>query len=260
MTSLQRDYWNSLAQTYHRITRISTTDFHYGPQIPGERNLRLLPKFARGQTALELGCGGAENSIFLARKGMECIAMDISRKQLDHAERKARRHNVQIRFIESSLETFHKHIKGRFDFIHSSHAFEFVEHPEKILRRIAGFLKPRGTLMLSTVHPLFNGTWVDEMQDADGETRPGLFLPSYFTPPDDIRYDKAGKMQVVSRAYPVASWFRWLTDAGLTVTHLAEPPAVPFRQTPPYTSNDWAQHGGHLHAIPTTIIFVATLV
>ena len=136
MRTLQKKYWNSAAKEYHHITRISTHDFHYGPQIPGERKLKLLPPFKRGQTALELGCGGAENSIYLSRQGLQCTAMDISENQLQHAEEKIEKNHVSVRLIASPLESFHKHVHGKFDFIHSSHAFEFVNHPERILKNI----------------------------------------------------------------------------------------------------------------------------
>lgn len=256
---LQRNYWNGLADEYQRITRIRSDDFHYGPQIPGESELRLLPPFRKGQRALELGCGGAQNSIWLARQGVECVAVDLSSGQLRHARRLARRQGVEIKFLRAPLETFHETVKGRFDFVHSSHALEFVGDPAPVLLRMARCLKPGGTLMVSTVHPLYNGDWIDGSyeDDAGGEAGGwGLFLRHYFNPPDDIR-ELDGRVQVVSRAHPLSSWFRWLRQAGLVVLHLEEPRAVDPGVVPPYTSDDWAVPDGELHAIPGTVIFVA---
>jgi len=258
MITMQRRYWNHLADEYQRITRISADDFHYGPQIPGEKELKLLPGFRRGQRALELGCGGAQNSIWLARQGVDCIALDLSAGQLRHARRLAREHGVAIDFRRSALESFQEAVEGTFDFVHSSHALEFVEDPAPVLYRMAEFLKPGGTLMISTVHPLYNGDWIDGTYEDEGEERGGwgLFLSSYFNPPDDIR-EEDGKVQVVSRAHPVSSWFRWIRSAGLEVLHLEEPRAVSPGVAPPYTSDDWATPDGELHAIPGTVIFVA---
>ena len=95
------------------------------------------------------------------------------------------------------------------------------------------------------------------IDDEDGQTKRGLFLTNYFPPPDDVRFDGRGEVEVISKAYPVSLWFTWLRGAGFTVTHIAEPPAVPDGQIPPYTSDDWTNHEGHLHAIPTTVIFIA---
>ena len=96
MQSLQRNYWNCLSSKYQRMMRISCDDFHYGPQIPGDSVLRLLPPLQPGMRALELGCGAAQNSIFLARKGLDCTALDISSEQLAHARKLAAAAGVKI--------------------------------------------------------------------------------------------------------------------------------------------------------------------
>ena len=100
---MQRRYWNRLADAYHQLTRIAVDDFHYGPQIPGESRLQLLPPLRRGQQALELGCGGAQNSLWLARKGLECTALDLSAVQLRHARRLARGEGLALRLVCSPI-------------------------------------------------------------------------------------------------------------------------------------------------------------
>ena len=250
----QQSYWNRLSGYYHEITRISVRDFHYGPQIPGERKLRLLPKIIPGMTALELGCGAAQNSVWLAKRGVRCVAADISPQQLAHAAALIEREKVRVELLETSLEKFHLKLRGRsFDLVHSSHAMEFAVRPDLVVRRMAACLNPGGTLMVSTVHPLYNGSWVEGLvEDDSGTVYDGQFLTDYFNPPDDIRYDDYGR--VISRAYPVSDWFRWFRAAGLEVTALAEPPAA---VNAPYTSDDWADHGGQLDHIPSTLILVA---
>ena len=254
----QGGYWDAVSRHYQTFTSISCEDFHYGPQIPGESTLRLLPAFRTGMTALELGCGAAQNSIWLAKRGVACTAMDISAAQIEHAEKLCASHGADIRLAQAGFEDFERHLKPRerFDFVHSSHALEFVEEPAAVVAAMAARVKRGGTLMISTVHPLFNGEWTTfEIETGRGrrpKTVDGLFLSSYFEPPDDIR-DEDG-LHVVSRAYPVSAWFRWLTSAGLQVTALEEPAATTGA---PYTSRDWADHGGQLDAIPSTVIFTA---
>ena len=249
----ERAYWDALASYYQEITRIDSGDFHYGPQIPGEKVLRLLPKFKRGMTALELGCGAAQNSIWLAKKKVACTAMDISEHQLNWAADLCVREGVKVTLLRGELENFTKLVKGMsFDFVHSSHAMEFVTRPDTIIKRMAACLKPGGTLMVSTVHPLFNGAWVTDMvEDEDGKVYDGQFISDYFEPPDDVRDDN--RCHAVSRAYPVSSWFKWFRAAGLVVTAMEEPAAV---EDAPYTSDDWADHGGQLDHIPSTLIMV----
>ena len=266
--ALQRTYWNGLSDEYQRITRIATDDFHYGPQIPGESRLHLLPELRPGMRALELGCGAAQNSLWLARQGLDCAALDISSEQLRHARDLAAKAGLSLRLVEGPLEEFPRLVPGTFDFIHSSHAMEFAVDPGAVVRLVFDALVPGGRFVMSTVHPLYNGDWIgaDEddgdpdagfaVADENGHEVRGLFLTNYFSPPDDIRRDDEGRPVVVSRAYPVSRWFDWFREAGFTVERIAEPPALPATRTPPYTSDAWAEADGELEAIPGTLIFV----
>ncbi len=168
-TAAQRAYWDALADEYARITRIRTDDFHYGPQIPGERELGILPPLGPGARALELGCGEGQNSLWLAKKGLDCEALDVSEEQLAKARGLAKREGVRIAFRRASLEDF------------------------------AAAAKPGGAVLVSTVHPLYNGEWIEgEREDESGadagEAGSGLFLRDYFSPPDDVRDDAFARM------------------------------------------------------------------
>lgn len=256
MIKMQTQYWEGFAKRYQGSMQISCDDFHYGPQIPGEKELRLLPEIQSGMRALELGCGGGQNSIWLARQGVECVAVDVAGAQLRHAASLARNYGVKLRLIQSPLEELGRRLRSTFDLIHSSHAFEFVDDPAALIKVACRLLKPGGHLVISTVHPLYNGEWVAGYDEDGADDGMGLFLRSYFEPPDDIRH-RGGRVEVISRAYPISAWFRWLRSAGLEVVELAEPAAVAEGVVPPYTNEDWAEHEGWLHAIPGTLIMVA---
>ena len=257
-TKRQQAYWDALAPEYARITRIRTDDFHYGPQIPGENALRLLPPLGPGARALELGCGEGQNSVWLAKRGVACDACDVSAAQLARARALAAREGAAVSFRRRSLEAFAAAPPpaAPYDLVHSSHALEFVQDPAAVVRAMAAAAKPGGTVLVSTVHPLFNGEWIegtfeDEAGADAGDAGAGLFLTDYFAPPDDVRDDAFG--HAVSRAWPVSAWFEWFRAAGLAVERLLEPPATPDA---PYTSDDWADHGGQLDRIPSTLILL----
>ncbi len=254
MTTMQQTYWDGLSARYQQMMSISTEDFHYGPQIPGESSLRLLPVIREGMRALELGCGGGQNSVWLAKRGAVCDAIDISAEQLRHARALARREGVEVRFHKSSLERWPEKLSGPYDLVHSSHALEFVDDPAAIVRHAAEVLAPGGTFVVSTVHPVYNGEWVESDDGRGNPAGMGLFLRSYLPPPDDVRRSR-GRVVVVSRAYPVSAWFRWFRDAGLEVVALEEP-AEQAEGTPPYTSPEWAANEGELRVIPGTLIIV----
>lgn len=249
----QARYWNSIADTYRQITTIDENDFHYGPLLAGEKKLQLLPPLTPGMTALELGCGEGQNSRWLARQGLICTAIDISEGQLSYAREDTAKEGLSINYLCSSIEAFETTPES-YDLITSSHAFEFVTDPSKEIQRIAHWLKPGGYVMISTVHPVYNGEWVGADND-DGSETWGRLLVNYFSPIDDIREQPDGSnAPIVSRAYPISSWFNWLRTAGLTLIRLEEPRAV---SSPAYQSDDWMEALDECQAIPTTLILIA---
>lgn len=248
----QKRYWDDISELYRSITRIDANDFHYGPLLDGERQLQLLPPLKAGMTALELGCGEGQNSRWLARRGLHCVAVDISEGQLAYARKDAEEEGLSIDFRVGTIEAFDP-AGATFDLITSSHAFEFVANPFEQVKRIATWLKPGGTLMISTVHPVYNGEWV-AADEEDGSETWGRLLVNYFSPVDDVREQPSGAGEpVVSRAYPVSAWFNAFRAAGLVVERLEEPPAS---ATPAYASDDWLESMDECSAIPTTIIIV----
>ena len=250
----QRRYWDTIAPTYRAITRIDPDDFHYGPLLPGERTLRLLPPLRPGMAALELGCGEGQNSLWLARQGLRCLAIDISDAQLAYARADAKAQGLDVDFRRCAIEDFDAP-EGAFDLITSSHAFEFLDDPFAQIARAARWLRPGGHLLLSTVHPVYNGEWVCA-EDEDGAETWGRLLVNYFHPVDDVRPqpDGQGGPPIASRAWPVSAWFNALLAARLTPLRLEEPPASPH---PAYASDDWLAAADECAAIPTTLILLA---
>ena len=202
--------------------------------------------------ALELGCGEGQNSLWLARQGLRCTAIDISEAQLAYARQDAARAGLEVDFRRCAIEDFEAP-GASFDLVTSSHAFEFLADPFAQVRRAARWLRPGGRLVLSTVHPVYNGEWVS-VEEEDGSETWGRFLPSYFRPVDDVRAQPSGEgAPIASRAWPVSAWFNAFRAAGLAVERLEEPPAS---RAPAYASDDWLAAFDECAAIPTTLILV----
>ncbi len=255
-------YWNSIAPKYASAIRISLDDFHYGPLVPGDSKLGLLPADLKGARCLELGCGRAQNSICLAKRGALCEAGDISQAQLDGAAKLALEEGVALKTTRGAMEDMPED-SGPFDLIHSAYALDFCENPGAALRKCAKTLKPDGRLVFSVGHPLLSGEWVSFAKD-DG----GLLLRDYFHPSPDVRTDKAGKETVRATFRPLSETFELLRAAGFAVERLLEPqaPEIPKKASVeeldallPYWSRGWLAKAGELAKIPVVAIFKCRL-
>lgn len=286
-------YWNDLAGLYQSETRISVDDFHYGPLLPGDSTLRLLPMFGKNSDesfqTLEIGCGAGQNSIFLAKQGAQCIAIDISEEQLAHGRRLAAAENVIVDFRCLSmdlLQDFHNPPRpagtplqegicktplhgrggrsaatdgvGLFDLIHSTYALPFSADPEKVIADAAVMLKPGGTFLLTTGHPLYAGEWLDI-----GGGEEGVFLPDYFRPDPDVRMSLDDKTMSAAQYWPISQVSEWIHTAGLVMERLLEPQPFPIigkgeeeiRRHVPYDSPGWRELYPQLARIPVVAIF-----
>lgn len=213
-----RNYWDQLADDYQEQTHISCEDVHFGPLLPGDRKLHLLPQPLDGRDCLELGCGAAQNSIALARQGAHCTAVDLSANQLAHAQALAAQHHVQLRLLQDDLQTFDPHGET-FDLVHSCHALEFASDPRQALAHMATLIRPGGTLLLSTVHPLSAGEWVS-LEDEDG-----LLLKDYFNPTPDAR-ELTDDAHTQAQPLTIDDLTATLIRAGLAITRIVEQPCT----------------------------------
>ena len=292
-------YWNDLAELYQKETRISTSDFHYGPLLPGDSVLGLLPARLRqgsgaartsdGIRCLEIGCGAGQNSIFLTKQGAQCVAIDISEEQLAHGRKLAKKENVDVDFRCISMDSLedlqhpprpagtppqegiekgplHRRGgqseamagEGLFDLIHSSYALPFSADSAKVIAECAAMLKPGGTLLLTTGHPLYAGEWLDI---GDGED--GVFLPDYFQLEPDVRMSLDDKTMNAAHYWPISQIAEWMHEAGLVIERLLEPAPLPIpdmseeeiRAQVPYESKDWRALYDQLARIPVVVIF-----
>lgn len=296
-------YWDDLAEVYQKETRISTSDFHYGPLLPGDSQLKLLPaRLRQGSGAartsdsircLEIGSGAGQNSIFLAKQGAQCTAIDVSEKQLDHGRKLAAAENVEVNFQcvsmdsladfqhpprpagtppQEGIESVPLHGRGGrsnatdgvglFDLIHSTYALPFSADPARVIAEAAAMLKPGGTFLLTTGHPLYAGEW---LEIGDGED--GVFLPDYFHPEADVRMAVDDGAISSAQYWPISQIAEWIHDAGLIIERILEPAPMPIptmseeeiAEKVPYESTDWRALYDQLARVPVVVIFKCSL-
>ncbi|MEM7391893.1 MAG: class I SAM-dependent methyltransferase [Verrucomicrobiota bacterium] len=255
-------YWDATTEAYQDENRISLDDFHFGPLLPGDAELKMLPELSKGMRAFEPGAGAGQNSIFLAKKGLTCVASDISAEQVGFGKKLAEQEEVEVQFEVMDVDEQAADGSEPFDLIHSTYVLPFAKDPARVIRTWRRMLKPGGVLIVSTSHPLYAGEWleVDEHEE-------GVFLQDYFQPPDDVRPAGGEHDGIRSRFYPVSTVAQWLIDAGFRIDRMLEPEPLPvtlmsrrdIEKRVPYYSDSWADLYHILARVPTVVLFRCSL-
>lgn len=150
-----KDHWNLIALKYQEKRNISFNDIEYALGYARESELNLLGD-VKGKKIIELGCGGGENSIILAKKGAICTGVDISFKQLKYAKNLAKKHEVKIKLIEGDLENLVMIDDEIFDIAISIFALDWMQDLDAAFKEAYRILKKNGIFVFSIQHPIYN--------------------------------------------------------------------------------------------------------
>ena len=253
-------YWNEIADEYQQITRICTDDFHYGPLLPGDTAVKALPEINSGMKCLEIGSGAGQNSIYLAAKGAECIATDISGEQLRHGEQIAKEKGLALKTEVCGLDDVSKERFGTFDLIHSTWALPFATDQQGVIKNCADMLNSGGHIVFTTGHPIFAGEWIelDEYEE-------GLFLSNYFNPPGEVRFTKDEENFVRTQQYPISTYVNWIIESGLSVVKMLELEPIEMEilseeeilKSTPYDSPTWRDMYKQIKNVPFVVTYIA---
>jgi len=180
-----------------------------------ERDLRLLGDLA-GTRVVELGCGTAYVSAWLARAGARPVAVDLSRGQLATAARCQARFGVRFPLVEADGAAVP--LRSRvFDLVVSEYGAAPWCEPSAFVAEAARLLRPGGRLVFLTNSvlaalcvPAEGGYATDRLQ------RPVAALSPVTWPGGGVEHHPGH-----------GEWIRLLTGAGLVVDALHElhPPA-----------------------------------
>ena len=160
---LNRDDWNKEAQRYqerHRPNLIGG-DGLWGPVfgVPGEKDLQVLGK-VYDKAILELGCGGGQWTVRLARQGARCIGQDISDEQVQYAREFASHIEIatpgRASFAQGNAEDLSQWPDESFDIVFSNFgAVGFVDI-EQCFKEVGRVLRKGGLFAYSWLSPFFD--------------------------------------------------------------------------------------------------------
>jgi SAM-dependent methyltransferase len=220
MLELNRRGWDVISSNYQAGTFISTDDIHYGPLGLGERSLGLLGDVA-GKRAIEIGCGGGQNAIVLAKWGADVVGVDPSREQLKFARKLARQEGAKVRFEEGIAENLSVFPDESFDLAISSYAFDYVTDLGSAYREACRILAPGGILVFCLSHPWFAAVGWYLAGDQDAKE-----IGDYARWPMDDEWDwtypDGTSARMRDRFRPLAQIVNGVIEAGFELCRLLE--------------------------------------
>jgi SAM-dependent methyltransferase len=228
-----RQVWNAQAPSYVAAGEEcwASAEPSWGIFGVPEAQLAMLPRDLRGQRAVELGCGTAYISAWMARRGAQVTAIDLSEGQLKTARRLQGKHQLDFELVLGNCEEL-PFADGSFDFAISEYGAAIWCRPERWLREAFRVLKPGGLL-----HFLGCSPWVHVCSPASGALPLVEHLEhAYF---DQYRNDWGP--EGVEFNLPISGWFRLFHELGWQVVDYLEPrPAAPGPERRHFATADWA--------------------
>jgi SAM-dependent methyltransferase len=188
-----------------------------------------------GADTVELGCGTAYWSAWLARRGARPVGVDVTEAQLETARRLQAEHGLAFPLLRASAEDVPLP-DAAFDLAFSEYGASIWCDPYRWIPEAARLLRPGGRLVF-----LVNGTILMLcVPDADDEAAGPTLLRDYFGLhrlewPDD-------EPPAVEFHLGYGDWIRLLRANGFEVENLIEvcPPAGATTRYP-FVTLDWAR-------------------
>ena len=229
-----RAHWDILADQYvdNAERKWASDEISWGIWSIPESEVGLLPSVT-GLDVIELGCGTAYVSAWLARRGARPVGIDNSPRQLETARRMQHKHGIEFPLLLGYAEQVPLP-DASFDLAISEYGAAIWADPYRWIPEAARLLRPGGQLIL-----LGNGTilmmCVPELEADDPATdrllRPYFGMHRFEWPDEDSVEFHLG----------YGDWIRLLRASGFEIEDLVElrPPAGATTRYP-FVTAEWA--------------------
>lgn len=160
---------------------------------------------------LELGCGAAQWSIHLAKRGARAVGLDNSERQLEHARSLMGDEGIDFPLVHASAEDVPLP-DASFDVVFCDHgAFSWAD-PYRVMPEAARLLRPGGLLAFAMTSPIASLCWHPETEVVE----PRLHRPYFGL--HRLEDDRSVNFQL-----PYGEWIALFRRHGLVVEALVEP-------------------------------------
>jgi SAM-dependent methyltransferase len=198
-----------------------------------DSELRVLPEDLAGKDAIELGCGTAYVSAWLARRGARVVGIDNSAAQLATARRLQREHGLALTLIHGNAEQV-PYPDASFDLAISEYGACLWADPYRWVPEAARILRPGGALIF-LVHSTILTLCVPEEDGLAASDR--LLRPAFGM----YRIEWPGEAGVEFHLSH-GDWLRVLRRSGFEIEDLIEVQAPEAGTTRyPFVTLQWAR-------------------
>lgn len=229
-----REIWDGWAKNY-----VAPAEGHWVQKTPTwgiwgvpESDVGMLADDLAGKDAIELGCGTAYVSAWMARRGARVVGIDNSQTQLSTARRLQRQHGVDFPLLHGNAEEV-PYPDGSFDFAISEYGASIWADPYRWVPEAARLLRPGGRLVFLVNSYLMALCMPPEDDVAATERllRPAFGLHRVEWPDGSINF-----------YLPHGDWIRLLRGSGFEIEDLVEirPPENATTRYP-FVALEWAR-------------------
>jgi SAM-dependent methyltransferase len=198
-----------------------------------ESKLGVLPEALAGIDAIELGCGTAYVSAWLARRGARVVGVDLSEAQLATARRLQRQYHLDFPLLQGNAEAV-AYPDSSFDLAISEYGVCLWADPERWIPEASRLLRPGGRLIF-LVNSFLLSLCVPPEEGLAATER--LLRPAVGT----YRIEWPGDQGI--GFYPShGDWIRLLRRSGFEIEGLIEVlPSEGATTSYPFVTLDWAR-------------------
>jgi SAM-dependent methyltransferase len=205
-----RAAWNRDSDSYQAQHQKHLAGEAWGVwQIP-EAEVGALGEVA-GKDVLELGCGAAQWSIALARRGARVVGLDNSERQLEHAREAMAEAGLDFPLVHASAEQVPLTDES-FDLIFCDYGAMTFADPRRTVPEVARLLRPDGRFVFSHEAPLSWICWTPESDRPEPALRRDYFGMERWEDPEGF----------VEFQLPYGEWIGLFRAHGLAVEALVE--------------------------------------
>jgi SAM-dependent methyltransferase len=231
-SAANRAHWDRQSDEYQIAhgAQLARHPLAWGVWSIPEDELRILED-VEGKDVLELGCGAAQWSIALTKRGARCVGLDNSERQLEHARKNQREAGAKFPLLHGSAESVPQPDRS-FDIIFCDHGAMTFADPARTVPEAARLLRAGGLLAFSAETPLHFICW-DEAAGRFGTT----LSANYF------EQRQADDGSSICFSLPYGEWIALFRRSGFAIETLIElrPPEGATTSYTEFVSFEWAR-------------------